>query len=295
MFSMRMFHLGAIAIMLALPIVANAQQTTEVQVHAFDPATGRVLDAAPPQLAEAPDFTVQPLYPARHNDAQAQKEIWWYCTSPQGGRLLDCHITLNWEARANDAGHVHSLAAYPRPNGSFSATEGPVSQVDGYFRTTYYASEVAGLIDVTSSCIVPFSRCADGHTKIGVGLTNLVALAAADGIELTGATQYHPSNHYGEPTFVASIQNVASAYHLAEPQYMLRVNDMSLENGGVFDVEANGETGYDWTPPHAEHRLGQNADVSIPPTAAARRDLQQALRDNGRVVGVAHHDHWHLR
>jgi len=38
---------------------------------------------------------------------------------------------------------------------------------------------------------------------------------------------------------------------------LIRVNDTSLEWGGLFDVDNN------WTPPHTQHRVGIHADVEI--------------------------------
>ena len=52
----------------------------------------------------------------------------------------------------------------------------------------------------------------------------------------------------------------------------LGVNDMSLELGGVFDIDRT------WLPPHAEHRVGHNADIDV------RRDSLDD--DYGRAVSA---------
>ena len=75
----------------------------------------------------------------------------------------------------------------------------------------------------------------------------------------------------------------------------LRLNDMSLINGGKFDLSAN------WcaTCPHAEHRVGINSDLSSLNVPVNRRAiLEQFFRDRGSpnfVDETASNNHWHLR
>jgi murein endopeptidase len=65
------------------------------------------------------------------------------------------------------------------------------------------------------------------------------------------------NNHWGTNRLVQAIQAIAYAYDSLHPGVRLRVNDMSLPFGGLFDVDGN------WRPEHKEHRVGINADYSL--------------------------------
>lgn len=79
--------------------------------------------------------------------------------------------------------------------------------------------------------------------------------------------------------------------------FALRVNDMSLAWGGLFEI------GNDWQPPHGAHREGENADIEyyagpnescVQLTVTERMDLLLLiLRETGRIV-VIEGDHFHL-
>ena len=81
---------------------------------------------------------------------------------------------------------------------------------------------------------------------------------------LVGYTQYHegpPSfdcdnNHYGTTLLVDALKNIAADYQKYYPGTRIRINDMSLKNGGKFDI------GGEWKGSHSQHRIGKNADIS---------------------------------
>lgn len=54
-----------------------------------------------------------------------------------------------------------------------------------------------------------------------------------------------------------------------QPGQPMRINDISLERGGMFDIQA------DWNPPHDSHRSGTDVDIE---NLAELRELQDALR-----------------
>jgi hypothetical protein len=284
--------LGLFLMVAAAPAFAGGD---EVRVHMVVPGQQALQSLAADQgFGEPVDFVVEPLIAdAPSNQARAQKEIWWYCTIDGQGPIPDCFITLSWEARANDAGHVHSHVG-TRPKGRFSRTSGAVDSSDYYFKTTYYSSDVSGIVDVTAAC----NSCTDVDvTKIGVGITGFVELPAAasadSGYVLTGSDQYHPRNHYGQPEFVAAVQAAFNTYH-DRTQLTIRANDISLPLGGLFDVQTASQVGYDWTRPHRYHRLGQSMDTSIPPSNSARLVYTQALSAGGVIPLHEDSHHWHL-
>lgn len=75
----------------------------------------------------------------------------------------------------------------------------------------------------------------------------------------------HGSNMYGEADFVKVLQELAKAFRdYRDPtinqqpfkHYKLMIGDISLQHGGVFDLDSN------WSPPHCRHRVGRSADIS---------------------------------
>jgi len=113
-------------------------------------------------------------------------------------------------------------------------------------------------------------------------------------------TSLHYRNHYGTPGVIQAIRNIAASYDSLDPGIRLRINDMSLVFGGLFD------TGNRWTTglgeAHAEHRLGQNADIGFTGVGATNQcdrlktaRLLRAIEVHtlGRVK--VHDDHYHVR
>jgi len=140
------------------------------------------------------------------------------------------------------------------------------------FRSKYYPPEAGGkiLIGYTPSFIFSqmksdgmisedeekyFRRNLVGGIIVPVRVDGLVELNAdPDNYVLTGDKPAHPLNHYGVPEFVDVIKNLAKKYKELYGK-RLRINDISLVNGGIFDIN------YNWKPPHNEHREGKNVDI----------------------------------
>lgn len=281
--------------------------SAEVRVGVYMPSSNTVRALSTnASFGEPVDFAIEPLIvDPPSNAARAKQEIWIYCFIEGVGIISDCNINLDWKARESSAGHLHSHIGV-RPKGKFSITEGRVDQTDFYFKTTYSASDVSEIVDVTINCSSSFLSCTTGTAKIGVGITDFVELPASassgSGYSLTGDDVYHPFNHFGQRDFIFALLDSFSKYHAMteEVEHVGRAvsaNDISLELGGVFDVPAKGQPGFDWTPPHRYHRLGQSIDISVPQTAVAQRILRGLLA----AYGIFPHpeprvnpNHWHL-
>jgi hypothetical protein len=109
-------------------------------------------------------------------------------------------------------------------------------------------------------------------------------------------TSQHTRNHYGTAALIGAIQNIAAAYDSLNPGIRLRINDMSLEFGGLFDKDNN------WQVPHGEHRIGRNADVSFSGLSSAnrcvglsRRQLLNAISDFTAGPTLTEGNHYHIR
>lgn len=239
-------------------------------------------------------FQAEPLYPARNNQARAQVSILFSCVPVGGGgRIVPCYISTDTPVGRQDSGG-HSLHPTAMPPGRFTPSAGWVDTADGYFRTTYYASEVSGVIDVKIHCQPGFGGCQDGTTVIGVGFDSLADLGPGTGYVLTGDKSQHPSNHWGSPAFVTAIQQAATLFAADYPNDPLQYNDMSLKLGGVFDVETPTETGYDWTPPHKSHRIGTNLGMSILAGRTRQALVRRLFNQNGIHVLPEDAYHWHM-
>lgn len=68
-------------------------------------------------------------------------------------------------------------------------------------------------------------------------------------------TSQHYQNHFGTPTLVGDVVQLASQY-FAKTGKTLQLNDMSLPQGGLFDI------GNDWLAPHFLHRDGNSVDFN---------------------------------
>ncbi len=139
----------------------------------------------------------------------------------------------------------------------------------GMCTLTYTASEVGGEellmaasgVDPTVTDAQPLTIRVPGLGPLGVAPE--YRLTGAPPVTLTtsvgkclGRLITHVENHHGTFFLVQSIFAMATDY-FSDPttQATLGVNDMSLPEGGLFDICG------DWEPPHIGHRNGTAVDV----------------------------------
>ena len=66
------------------------------------------------------------------------------------------------------------------------------------------------------------------------------------------------NNHYGQRNVLDALVSIATEYHSLFPSdSLIAINDISLPNGGRFDVFGN------WHKPHIFHRFGLDVDVGV--------------------------------
>ena len=108
------------------------------------------------------------------------------------------------------------------------------------------------------------------------------------GIKLVGSKPWHPSNHWGTAAMVQAIRDMARAYFL-EYQEKLEINDISLKDGGLFDICQN------WETPHRSHRKGKNVDIESKNMDDDQKDYFRLIADNVDVDAVLepNPEHWH--
>lgn len=238
---------------------------------------------------------LEPFYPAKGNLSRAKIEIGYSCVrSLDGEVVVPCFIAIgSGIAREGSGGHFAHLGE--RPTGHHVPSEGWVNEADGYLRTTYYADQVGGVVDVAIHCSTPDEPCDDGKQSFRIAFQGLQDLGPGVGYTLVGDIQpEHPSNHWGAPGFLSAVRLVAAKFAIDYPNDALGYNDISLEFGGVFDVATLKYAGYDWTPPHQTHRQGTSMDMRVP-KGKSRKALALRLFQMAEV-NVFQEDaaHWHL-
>ena len=122
------------------------------------------------------------------------------------------------------------------------------------------------------------------------------------------------NNHYGTNTLNMQIVSIADSFVVEFPNHRIQLNDMSLPNGGGFDISGDWQDDVDLTGNpricelagngHCGHRVGENADVGfriidpqgqdILTTPEQRRALLEIIT---RISGdpFEHNDHYHIQ
>jgi hypothetical protein len=129
------------------------------------------------------------------------------------------------------------------------------SNGEGECTLPYQASRVAGPVKLVGTVD---GETAEDEKTIDVQIPGLVPLQGSSLYFLTGNTSpqgmRHPDNHHARPSTIVIMQKIALLFFQAT-NARLGVNDMSIEWGGIFDIDGN------WSPPHCTHRDGVDADI----------------------------------
>lgn len=174
------------------------------------------------------------------------------------------NVTITTDVTSDSGGHVH---ANGRPKGrlvdktgaTVSTKEGKEklegkTDSSGVFEFTFGAEEASGTHTLTAKC---YSGCQTPATAtVKAEIKGLVLLDADPlGYELRGSLDPHPGNHYFSSDAIIQIINLAHGYKQKFGE-LLKINDSSLINGGLFDISGN------WTPSHKAHRKGIVLDIN---------------------------------
>jgi hypothetical protein len=239
-------------------------------------------------------------------------------TCPSGGSSPS---TVEVELRVDDArpqvgtpdanAHLHDRPASVR--GQLDAPTCTVivdPEGTGSCTVTYRPSEIGGVETVVAS--------ADGfpnaETRIRVEFPGLVPLPADPArYVLVGApenhagtndpcrpatdppTSQHSPNHSARPEMNAAVLAIADAMR-QETGILIRVNDMSLPMGGLFDYDIQKS----WQPGHTAHRIGRDADIGFTGVRTGACVAYERSRLEFRIIKVTnkipypHRDHYHV-
>ena len=213
------------------------------------------------------------------------------CVNQFTGQLIPfCDLTFTLDRTPFSAGHDHDDVS--RPVGEFIPPAGN-SGSDGILETDYIAPDVSGVVTLTVTGVEPSGQPVLSATAaIAVRVLGLQDLGPGANYNLIGAVPgIHTDNHYGTPAFNSKLVTVANIYAAAFPSFKLDLNDMSLVQGGLFDLNAN------WMPSHRTHRFGVNLDLrskTIP--QSQRNTLKQIITNAGirKTLEEKNPPHWHL-
>jgi hypothetical protein len=209
--------------------------------------------------------------------------------------LIPRRLRLQAEVQPRSGGHTHQTTAeltedqavrmlpspLPFTGSRWDPDEARFTATDEIAGARITAGEVSCTIDWTGTLDPPGEDEVTASTRIRIAETLVTMPPSAEyfldgGLGQACGTQAfcdrHDDNHFLRPELVAALQNFAQIYHaMTSETYRLGFNDMSLIDGGIFDV--NG----DFRPSHHYHRRGWDVDVVF------RYDVNgvhQGLRNN---------------
>ncbi len=275
---------------------------------------------AAPLVSQSTDFTVAPSTLAFSGCAVSTSLVRLplvaFCFDIFTGAIIpNCDIQIAVRARDGTGGHLHTDA--DRPGGEFDPSSGN-SGPSGLLPTTYTAPEVSGIMDVSLTGTAPDGTpVLPGSATIGVELGGLGAIpASGPGYGTTSSVGHDLNNIFANPSAAANVQQFPVEFDLLvdlfralgfplPPTPTLAFTSLSLPQGGLFDVDANGDGAIDnpWHPPHCGHRRGLEADLRIRNVPRELRPfLVMAILDNNLRMPVNAESpqnpsatHWHLR
>ena len=151
---------------------------------------------------------------------------------------------------------------------------------DGRIEIEYTASAFSGQFEIT---VESTSHNSSLNGALTVKVPNLLLFQGNGSYQLTGATGAHSDNHYiANQQAMESLLNTANAFAIASwnSTGQMRLNDMSIEWGGIFDI-----TG-EWEVPHSSHRTGRNVDIEN----ISSVDTTVVINGNERTIRVFNED-----
>lgn len=174
---------------------------------------------------------------------------------------------------------------------------------EGKIYLNYTTPQFGGTIDLVATLQTTTGQ--SDSKRVTVRVPGLVLLPDNNLYEKIGGTPNHhgprldvsnepyltpDDNHWVDENVVIPLVNLALLYSIQYPDApVIRYNDISLPNGGLFDINGN------WTSPHSLHQIGQNVDIrTSPPRSdgiplALKRRIEEILVDLYPYTTVEEH------
>jgi hypothetical protein len=226
-------------------------------------------------------LNVYPYYPAIRNDTVTVGSTKRFVDVEVRAELADSALRdypvfVESPVLVDSGGHSHDgtrpLGRYRVPKatgtGFDTVSTSFVRKTDstGVLKFKFLASQFGGVERIKARLVSDSTRFdtlslitrVPGLVELGEG-EHYILVGAPDDVDPCphNVISLHYRNHFGTNALLQAIEKIAARYDSLNPGIILRINDMSLEKGGVFDIENN------WIPDsgHTEHRVGQNADI----------------------------------
>jgi hypothetical protein len=181
---------------------------------------------------------------------------------------------------SGSGGHDHDNAHEILQNGTFTDVNSGnsnagnidiISNSEGKNYIRYQSPEYSGKMIISAITVIEDKNYTVSDT-IDIRVPGLIELQPGPNYELVGTPDNHSGtndpcrtdppasehykNHYATQDMIDAIENIASSYNSLHNSVRLRINDISLEWGGLFDIDNDFQNG------HLEHRIGKQADIS---------------------------------
>jgi hypothetical protein len=183
---------------------------------------------------------------------------------------------------------------------------------EGEIAFSYIASEIGGRMQFVAQSVSQIGPPV--RDTLNILVPDLEYLGTSPYYELVGAPQFnnttndpcrteaslrsqHAFGHYGTQDLNQQLQLMARLFYHSTDSTKLRYNDVSLTNGGVFDINN------DWVPDHNSHRKGIQADIGIDTINKLGECVEGGDSDlvNQAIIGrtfnqiIAYSTHYHVK
>lgn len=182
------------------------------------------------------------------------------------GPVVNENVIISVEMVLPSGGHFHTNQPPLHLRGMVRAIGGTIIEGNGEVTATtdemgkiwvsYRSSEIGGRFQ--------FIVKVENHPKLevrdtlNVRVPELFELPDAIYYKRIGQTHFHLSNHWGTASVIDHLQAIAMAWFLEHTnEHIIMYNDISLEYGGMFDVNGQWNTNSG----HKSHRIGTDVDV----------------------------------
>jgi len=177
------------------------------------------------------------------------------------GPIPGVSFSISTDFVPGSSGHAHTNPPALSDVATLAATSG-TTDANGQWSANVTTGRVASKLRLTATGNVS-GRLFLNTADVSVGFAGLHD-PGVDGsgiIRYTGVTTTHPINHFASGELHVFVRKMATYYNLLAADAVkgtIGINDMSLERGGLFDIDGA------WTPAnpgHFRHRFGTDADI----------------------------------
>jgi hypothetical protein len=228
--------------------------------------------------------SIKPYYPGYIDISQSQTDVKIVVTA--AGILippwpLPYQVEITCSAVESSGGHAHTGN---RPAGKFFADNGSkvaslLKSSGDTIRVQYQGSFFGGMEHIKAKLIDFTSQTIADSDSVVVRVPNLIQFHGTGHFQLPpNVDTYHPDNHYlSSQSAIDSLIAAANKFFSKDWNNTgeMRLNDMSLKWGGLFDIHHN------WDSPHSLHRIGNSVDIE---NIVARDTTGTFPTKNGKTI-----------